>query len=50
MTGDTLSELYETDIDVIRVRGRIIVVGTADSVASDITGHDQSHDHDSSRV
>ena len=27
MTSDVLSELYRTDVDVLRVRGRLVVVG-----------------------
>jgi zinc/manganese transport system ATP-binding protein len=30
MTSETLSRLYETDVDVLEVRGRIVVVGAAD--------------------
>ena len=30
MTSETLSELYGTEVDVLRVRGRIVVVGTPD--------------------
>jgi zinc/manganese transport system ATP-binding protein len=30
LTSETLSSLYETDVDVLRVRGRIVVVGTPD--------------------
>ncbi|HZS30855.1 MAG TPA: metal ABC transporter ATP-binding protein [Gaiellaceae bacterium] len=30
MTSETLSGLYGTDVDVLRVRGRIVVVGTPD--------------------
>jgi zinc/manganese transport system ATP-binding protein len=30
LTSETLSSLYETEIDVLRVRGRVIVVGTPD--------------------
>jgi zinc/manganese transport system ATP-binding protein len=56
MTSERLSELYGTDIDVLRVRGRIIVVGTPDAAhgepdgghhhhpVGDDHGHD-SHDH-----
>jgi len=49
MTTERLSELYDTDIDVLRVRDRIIVVGAADSFVSEpgaIAGlsHDD-HDH-----
>jgi zinc/manganese transport system ATP-binding protein len=31
MTSETLSELYRTPVDVVRVRGRILVVGHEDS-------------------
>jgi zinc/manganese transport system ATP-binding protein len=30
LTSETLSALYDTDVDVLRVRGRIVVVGTPD--------------------
>jgi zinc/manganese transport system ATP-binding protein len=30
MTTETLSRLYETDVDVLRVRDRVVVVGTPD--------------------
>jgi zinc/manganese transport system ATP-binding protein len=30
LTSETLSQLYGTDVDVLRVRGRIVVVGTPD--------------------
>ena len=30
LTSETLSRLYDTDVDVLRVRGRIVVVGTPD--------------------
>jgi zinc/manganese transport system ATP-binding protein len=30
LTSETLSSLYETEVDVLRVRGRIVVVGTPD--------------------
>lgn len=53
MTTERLSELYEADIDVLRVRGRVIVVGAPDSAHSEpggshhhhITGDDHDHDH-----
>jgi zinc/manganese transport system ATP-binding protein len=47
MTSQRLSDLYQTEIDVIRVRDRIIVIGAADSVASQVTGQDQTHEHSS---
>jgi len=37
LTSETLSRLYGTDVDVLRVRGRIVVVGTPD---------DEHHHHD----
>ena len=30
LTSETLSSLYDTEVDVLRVRGRIVVVGTPD--------------------
>ena len=30
LTSETLSRLYDTEIDVLRVRGRVVVVGTPD--------------------
>jgi zinc/manganese transport system ATP-binding protein len=30
LTSTTLSRLYETEVDVLRVRGRVVVVGTPD--------------------
>jgi zinc/manganese transport system ATP-binding protein len=30
LTSETLSSLYDTDVDVLRVRGRVVVVGTPD--------------------
>ena len=30
LTSETLSALYDADVDVLRVRGRIVVVGTPD--------------------
>jgi zinc/manganese transport system ATP-binding protein len=35
---ETLSRLYDTPVDVLRVRGRIVVVGTPDD--------DGAHHHD----
>ena len=37
MTSATLSELYRTDVDVLRVRGRLVVVG------ADAPAHDHCH-------
>jgi zinc/manganese transport system ATP-binding protein len=42
MTSQTLSELYRTEVDVLRVRGRIVVVGVPDSPHADSSG---SHHH-----
>jgi len=44
LTSERLSELYGTQIDVLRVRGRVLVVGTPDAPHSDI-GHDSQHHH-----
>ena len=30
LTSETLSRLYDTDVDVLRVRDRVVVVGTPD--------------------
>jgi zinc/manganese transport system ATP-binding protein len=38
LTTETLSELYQTPVDVLRVRGRIVVVGTPED-------HGAHHDH-----
>ena len=32
MTTEVLSELYGTEVEVLKVRGRLIVVGTGDSI------------------
>jgi zinc/manganese transport system ATP-binding protein len=42
MTSQTLTALYGTDVDVLRVRGRVVVVGTPD----DQDVHHHHHDHD----
>ena len=41
LTSETLSQLYGTDVDVLRVRGRVVVVGTPD----DQHVHHLDHDH-----
>jgi zinc/manganese transport system ATP-binding protein len=46
MTSERLSELYGTPVDVVRVRGRIVVVGGVDSGGSDLAGGDHLHHHD----
>ena len=45
MTSECLSDLYGTDVDVLRVRGRVVVVGAADSATSELGGSDHLH-HD----
>ncbi|MFD4179778.1 metal ABC transporter ATP-binding protein [Rhodococcus sp. NPDC058514] len=32
MTSEVLSELYQTDVEVLHVRGRLVVVGTGDAI------------------
>jgi zinc/manganese transport system ATP-binding protein len=44
MTGSRLSELYGTDVDVLRVRGRIVVVGAPDDAHGEPGGHHHHHD------
>jgi zinc/manganese transport system ATP-binding protein len=39
MTSDTLSELYRTKIDVVRVRGQIHVVGAQSGLCEDTSHH-----------
>jgi zinc/manganese transport system ATP-binding protein len=43
LTTETLSRLYETPVDVLRVRGRIVVVGTPDD--DGVHHHDHAHAH-----
>ncbi|QIS08420.1 metal ABC transporter ATP-binding protein [Nocardia arthritidis] len=38
MTSEVLSELYRTQVDVLRVRGRLVVVGTGDTMDA-LGGH-----------
>ncbi|MBV9592671.1 MAG: metal ABC transporter ATP-binding protein [Actinobacteria bacterium] len=45
MTGERLSDLYGTVIDVLRVRDRVIVVGAADSATCEPGGADHLHEH-----
>lgn len=54
MTSERLSALYGTDIDVLRVRGRIVVIGTPDAAHGEAdgahhhhpTGDDHTHEHE----
>jgi zinc/manganese transport system ATP-binding protein len=46
MTGERLSELYGTDVDVLRVRGRIVVVGSPDDAHGEKGGHEHHHEHE----
>jgi len=43
LTTETLSRLYETPVDVLHVRGRIVVVGTPDDEG--VHHHDHAHAH-----
>jgi len=46
LTSEGLSELYGTDVDVLNVRGRIIVVGSDESAPTEPGGHaHHHHDH-----
>ena len=52
MTSERLSALYDTQVDVLRVRGRIVVIGAPDAAHGDPTGSHHhhpvgdEHDHD----
>ena len=46
LTSERLSDLYGTDIDVIEVRGRIIVVGSDESTPTEPGGHHHHHHDD----
>lgn len=50
LRSEVLSELYGSPVDVIRTRGRIVVVGTADAPGGHPDGphahHDEHHDPD----
>jgi zinc/manganese transport system ATP-binding protein len=43
MTSENLSELYATPVDVLQVRGRIVVVGAPDHPAGPSQHHDDGH-------
>jgi zinc/manganese transport system ATP-binding protein len=50
MTSEKLSALYDTEVDVLRVRGRIVVIGAPDAAHGDADGSHHHHpvgdDHD----
>lgn len=47
LTSQRLSALYDTDIDVLRVRGRVLVVGTPDAAHHEAGGDHHHHvEHD----
>lgn len=50
MTSKRLSALYDTDVDVLRIRGRIVVIGAPDAAHGDADGSHHHHpvgdDHD----
>ncbi len=58
LTSERLSDLYGTPIDVLRVRGRVIVVGAPDSAHGDPdgahhhhpVGDEHEHEHTDGRV
>jgi zinc/manganese transport system ATP-binding protein len=45
LTTESLSALYRTHVDVLRVRGRIVVVGAPDAPETGIGDPDHLHDH-----
>jgi zinc/manganese transport system ATP-binding protein len=48
LTSEVLSRLYGTTVDVVRVRGRIVVVGAPDEpdTALGESGHAHAHPHE----
>jgi zinc/manganese transport system ATP-binding protein len=44
-TSARLSDLYQTDVEVLRVRGRIVVVGEPDSPHAEIGSTHYHHLH-----
>jgi zinc/manganese transport system ATP-binding protein len=50
LTTETLSRLYGTPVDVLRVRGRIIVVGAPDEPDSALGHAGHAHEHDPFRT
>jgi len=46
LTSEKLSELYDTTVDVVEVRGRIIVVGSDDENLTEPHGHAHHHHHE----
>ncbi|SOD74219.1 zinc/manganese transport system ATP-binding protein [Jatrophihabitans sp. GAS493] len=44
MTSERLSALYQTEVDVLRIRDRIIVVGAPEAASADL-GSDHHHHH-----
>jgi zinc/manganese transport system ATP-binding protein len=45
LTGESLSALYGTTIDVLNVRGRIVVIGAGDEPTEPHTAHHHHHTH-----
>lgn len=39
LTSETLSKLYGSPVDVLRVRGRVVVVGTGEGALAEAGGH-----------
>ena len=45
LTSERLSELYDTTVDVLNVRGRIVVIGSDDDLTEPHGHHHHLHDH-----
>jgi zinc/manganese transport system ATP-binding protein len=45
LTSERLSELYNAPVDVLSVRGRILVVGAGESGLSELERHNHEHNH-----
>ena len=50
LTTESLSALYRTHVDVLRVRGRIVVIGAPDAPETGIGDTDHLHDHAEGRI
>ena len=50
LTSERLTDLYGAPVDVLRVRGRVVVVGTGDAATQVGGDHHHDHSHDKRRA
>ncbi|MFB7934117.1 metal ABC transporter ATP-binding protein [Streptomyces sp. NPDC056039] len=50
LTSESLSRLYGTQVDVVRVRGRVVVAGAPDDPAAQAHRHEGTHETDGVRA